>query len=156
MELCLQNDLEPAYDGLEETYRGLMEVAFRLLEVKNNYEVDVSLVDEKTIQDINREYRHIDRVTDVISFAFEDDDSSLGHINAIDIPIMLGEIFICLPRAKEQAKEIGNTLERELMFLFVHGLLHLLGYDHMKKEDEEVMFPLQEKIILAYKEAHHD
>ena len=138
---------------MESVYLDLMKTAFSLLDISKNYEVDVNIVDEATIQEINRDYRHIDRVTDVISFAFEDDDSSLGHINAIDIPIMLGEIFICLPRAKEQAKEIGNTLERELMFLFVHGLLHLLGYDHMKKEDEEVMFPLQEKIILAYKEA---
>lgn len=152
MELCLQNDLEPAYDGLEETYRGLMEVAFRLLEVKNNYEVDVSLVDEKTIQDINREYRHIDRVTDVISFAFEDDDSALSTILGDEVPRMLGEIFVCVPRALEQAKEIGNTPERELCFLFVHGLLHLLGYDHMTKEEEEVMFPLQEKILQLYKE----
>jgi probable rRNA maturation factor len=60
---------------------------------------------------------------------------------------MLGEILICLPQAKRQAKEYGNTEQRELSFLFVHGLLHLLGYDHMKKEDEEIMFPLQEKIL---------
>ena len=153
MELIFDNAYSPEHDALESVYLDLMKTAFSLLGISKNYEVDVNIVDEATIQEINRDYRHIDRVTDVISFAFEDDDSSLGHINAIDIPIMLGEIFICLPRAKEQAKEIGNTLERELMFLFVHGLLHLLGYDHMKKEDEEVMFPLQEKIILAYKEA---
>ena len=114
--------------------------------VKENYFVDVSLVDEETIQQINREYRHIDRVTDVISFAFNDDKSELSLIKG-DAPWALGEIFICLPRALEQAKEIGNSEERELRFLFIHGLLHLLGYDHMKKEDEEVMFPLQEKIL---------
>ena len=65
---------------------------------------------------------------------------------------MLGEIFICVPQALRQAKEIGNSSERELSFLFVHGLLHLLGYDHTKKEDEEVMFPLQEKILSVYLE----
>lgn len=154
MELSFENRLEPAYDGLEETYAGLMKTAFSLLEVKKNYEVDVSLVDEETIQQINRDYRNIDRVTDVISFAFEDDDSDLGRIQGDDIPRMLGEIFICVPRALEQAKEIGNTPQRELCFLFVHGLLHLLGYDHMTKEDEDVMFPLQERILLADKEAH--
>ena len=60
---------------------------------------------------------------------------------------MLGEILICLPQAQRQAEQIGNTLKRELSFLFVHGLLHLLGYDHMKPEDEAIMFPLQDRIL---------
>ena len=154
MELSFENRLESAYDGLENVYRDLMEVTFSLLQVKKNYEVDVSLVDFETIQQINRDYRGIDRVTDVISFAFEDDESELGLILGDEVPKMLGEIFVCVPRALEQAKEIGNSPERELAFLFVHGLLHLLGYDHMRKEDEEVMFPLQEKILGIYKEAH--
>lgn len=152
MELAFENQLSSEYDSLEETYGGLMEVTFDHLQVKKNYEVDVSLVDEETIHQINRDYRNVDRVTDVISFAFEDDDSALSTINGDDIPRMLGEIFVCVPRALEQAKEIGNTPERELCFLFVHGLLHLLGYDHMTKEEEEVMFPLQEKILQLYKE----
>ena len=152
MELSFENRLQGEYDALEEVYSDLMGVTFSLLNVKKNYEVDVSLVDEDTIHEINRDYRNVDRVTDVISFAFEDDESDLGRINGDDVPRALGEIFICVPRALEQAKEIGNTPERELSFLFVHGLLHLLGYDHMSKEDEEVMFPLQEKILAAYKE----
>ena len=69
---------------------------------------------------------------------------------------MLGEIFICVPRALEQAKEIGNSDERELSFLFVHGLLHLLGYDHMKEEDAKIMFPLQEEILALAKERKSD
>ena len=153
MELSFENRLDPSYDALEKVYGELMALTFKLLQIKKNYEVDLSLVDEETIHEINREYRNVDRVTDVISFAFEDDDSDLGRIKGEDVPRMLGEIFICVPRALEQAKEIGNTPERELCFLFVHGLLHLLGYDHMKKEDEEIMFPLQERILLAYKEA---
>lgn len=153
MEFSFDNRLDEAYDALETVYEELMSLTFSLLGVKKNYEVDVSLVDEEEIHRINREYRKVDRVTDVISFAFEDDDSALGMINGDDVPRMLGEIFICVPRALEQAKEIGNTPERELSFLFVHGLLHLLGYDHMKKEDEDVMFPLQDKILNAYKEA---
>ena len=60
---------------------------------------------------------------------------------------MLGEILICLPQAERQAKIIGNSVDRELGFLFVHGLLHLLGYDHQTKEEENIMFPLQEKIL---------
>jgi probable rRNA maturation factor len=153
MELLFENDLDPKYDSLESVYDDLMSLSFKMLGITKNYEVDVSLVDEETIHAINCEYRGVDRVTDVISFAFEDDESALGHIEGNDVPRILGEIFICIPRALEQAKEIGNTPERELCFLFVHGLLHLLGYDHMKPEDESIMFPLQDKILEAYKEA---
>ena len=147
MDVSFENRLEERYDALEEVYLSLAETTFSLLDIKTNYEVDVSLVDEETIHQINRDYRNVDRVTDVISFAFNDDDSDLGKIVGDDIPRLLGEIFICVPRALEQAKEIGNTPERELSFLFVHGLLHLLGYDHMTPEDEAIMFPLQEKIL---------
>ena len=146
MELLFENELDPKYDVLEKEYALIMGKAFEYLNIKTNYEVDVSLVDFESIQQINRDYRGIDKITDVISFAFNDDKSELGAIKG-DVPRLLGEIFICVPRALEQAKEIGNTPERELSFLFCHGLLHLLGYDHMKKCDEEIMFPLQEKIL---------
>ncbi len=151
MELLFENELDPKYDVLEKEYALIMGKAFEYLNIKTNYEVDVSLVDFESIQQINRDYRGIDKITDVISFAFNDDKSELGAIKG-DVPRLLGEIFICVPRALEQAKEIGNTPERELSFLFCHGLLHLLGYDHMKKEDEEIMFPLQEKILELTKE----
>lgn len=151
MELLFENELDPKYDVLEKEYALIMGKAFEYLNIKTDYEVDVSLVDFESIQQINRDYRGIDRITDVISFAFNDDKSELGAIKG-DVPRLLGEIFICVPRALEQAKEIGNTPERELSFLFCHGLLHLLGYDHMKKEDEEIMFPLQEKILELVKE----
>ena len=147
MILEFNNPYDPIYDELETHYRFIMEAAFALTETKANYEVDVTLVDEETIQTINRDYRNIDRVTDVISFAFNDDDSDLGVIHDDVHPRMLGEIYICVPRALEQAKGIGNTPHRELRFLFAHGMLHLLGYDHMKKEDEEIMFPLQERVL---------
>ena len=153
MELGFENRQDAVYDVYEGRFEGLMEVAFDLLSIRTNYEVDVSLVDDETIHQINRDYRHIDRVTDVISFAFLDDKDPRDQINDPNIPQMLGEIFICLPQAKRQAEEIGNSLLRELRFLFVHGLLHLLGYDHMKKEDEEIMFPLQEEILKKEEEA---
>ena len=92
-------------------------------------------------------HAHVDRVTDVISFAFNDDKDPHDQIKDPEVERMLGEILICLPQAQRQAKEIGNSERRELSFLFVHGLLHLLGYDHMKKEDEDVMFPLQDIIL---------
>lgn len=147
MEVLFDNPYGKEYDSLEERYANIAKTAFAMLGVKEDYEIDVSLVDEETIQTINRDYRHIDRITDVISFAFNDDKKPEDQINDEGVELMLGEILICLPQALRQAKEIGNTPLRELSFLFTHGLLHLLGYDHMKKEDEEIMFPLQDKIL---------
>ena len=102
----------------------------------------IIFVGEEEIHRINKEYRGVDRVTDVISFAFEDNED----IRYNDIR-MLGDIYICIPQMKKQALLYGHSEKRELSFLTVHGLLHLLGYDHMKKEDEEIMFPLQEEIL---------
>ena len=147
MEVVFDNPYGKEFDWLNERYNEIAKAAFSYLDVKENYEVDVSLVDDETIHQINRDYRNVDRVTDVISFAFNDDKDPADQINSLEVQRMLGEILICLPQAKRQAAEIGNTLERELSFLFTHGLLHLLGYDHMTPEDEAIMFPLQEKIL---------
>lgn len=147
MEVVFDNPYGKDFDWLEGRYTEIAKVAFAYLNIKENYEVDVSLVDDETIHQVNRDYRNVDRVTDVISFAFNDDKNPKDQINSLDVQKMLGEILICLPQAKRQAAEIGNSLERELSFLFTHGLLHLLGYDHMTPEDEAIMFPLQEKIL---------
>lgn len=131
-----------------KNYKILKKVLKRTLkveQVKNAY-FSVVLVDEQTIQTINRDYRKIDRITDVISFAFEDNDKALYNNKRI-----LGEIYICIPRMKEQAKEYGHSEIREIAFLGVHGLLHLLGYDHMVKEEEEIMFGKQEMILNGFK-----
>ena len=102
----------------------------------------VVFVDDEEIHKMNREYRGIDRVTDVISFALEDNEDIVYN----DLR-MLGDIFICIPQMKRQATEYGHSEKRELAFLAVHGILHLLGYDHMNEEDEHVMFALQELIL---------
>ena len=140
------NSLISGYDNYEEIYLSLLTKAVKYLDIKCSPIVSVSLVDEGLIQNINRDYRHIDKVTDVISFAFLDNEDRTSILNK-EGEVVLGDIYICLDVAKRQATEYGHPLDRELRFLFVHGLLHLLGYDHMKKEDEEVMFPLQEKIL---------
>ena len=105
-------------------------------------ELDVIIVDNEYIHKINKEYRGVDRPTDVISFALEDEpDIKLDHR-------ILGDIYISIDKAREQANEYGHSLKRELCFLTVHGVLHLLGYDHMKsKKDEEIMFGKQDKIL---------
>ncbi len=108
----------------------------------SNSVFSIIFVGNEEIQNINREYRQIDKVTDVISFALEDCMDFQGDIR------VLGDIYICIPRMIEQAQEYSHSEKRELSFLVVHGLLHLLGYDHMKsKEDEKIMFDLQDEIL---------
>lgn len=146
MMLVFENEMNEEFDRYEEIYQTLMEKTFKKLNIKKDYEVDVNLIDNERIHEINREYRHVDRPTDVISFAFLDHVDGEVTIKG-DIPTLLGEIFISVDKAKEQANAYGHSLLREMSFLFVHGLLHLLGYDHMTKEEETVMFSLQEEIL---------
>ena len=135
---------------LNEDIKELSEVEKVVLFALNYQKItnavfNIIIVDKNTIQKLNREYRNKDNVTDVISFALEDDNTFIKT----DLRV-LGDIYICLDRAKEQASEYGHSLLRELSFLSVHGLLHLLGYDHQTKEDESVMFGLQELILNEY------
>lgn len=130
--------------GYEKDYSYLNGVIENTLkhEKVTNANFSIVFVDEEKIQELNKNYRGIDKVTDVISFAFEDNQVIVYN----DIRF-LGEIFICIPRMIKQAEDYGHSEVRELAFLTVHGLLHLLGYDHMNKEDEEEMFALQEVIL---------
>jgi len=107
------------------------------------------LVDDEQIRQINLQYRFKDAVTDVITFAMEDEESGAALVSNIPMPRLLGDVFISLPRTREQAKVYGHSFERELSFLAVHGFLHLLGYDHLDKEEEKTMFSKQEVILNA-------
>ena len=130
--------------GYEKDYSYLNSVIERNLkhEKVKNATFSIVFVDNEKIQYLNKNYRNIDRITDVISFAFEDNERIVYNNLRF-----LGEIYICIPRMIEQAKEYGHSETRELAFLTVHGLLHLLGYDHMTEEDENEMFTLQEVIL---------
>ena len=129
--------------------------ASKKLELGSNFEMSVTIVDNNRIHEINREYRKIDRPTDVISFAIEDNDEedfeiffeTLDNEEEIEIPRLLGDIFISIDKAEEQAKEFGHSLDREIGFLAVHGFLHLNGYDHQTEEEEYEMFSLQDEIL---------
>lgn len=135
------------FSDYEEKFIKLTEIALNRLKLTFNPIISVSLINNKQIHKINKKYRQIDRPTDVISFAFMDGDDSKEKVFHSTQTVCLGDIYISIEKAEEQAKEYGHSIERELSFLYVHGLLHLLGYDHMKKEDEEIMFPLQEEIL---------
>ena len=114
--------------GLDKLKVG--HVTFNSIFINNDY-----------IHKLNKDYRNIDRETDVITFALEDDKTFNPEER------ILGDIYISIDKAKSQSIEYGHSLERELCFLSVHGMLHLLGYDHMEKEEERVMFNLQEEIL---------
>lgn len=128
---------------LEEVNK-VVEFALKYQSIDNAI-FNIIIVDENTIQKLNREYRDKDSVTDVISFALEDDNTFVKTEYRI-----LGDIYICLNKAKSQALEYGHSFLREISFLTIHGLLHLLGYDHMEKSEEEIMFKLQEMILNEY------
>ena len=119
----------------------------KVLKIKDKISLSLTFCLDDYIHELNLEYRGIDRETDVISFAFEDDSSYKKLVSNQDVPRDIGEIFICVDVAKRQAEEYKHSFEREMAFLFVHGLLHLLGYDHMSEEDEKVMFKLQDEIM---------
>jgi len=111
-----------------------------------NVSFNLIIVDNKYIHELNRTYRHIDRETDVITFALEDEDT----IILPEEERVLGDIYISIDRARQQAEEYGHSLLRELSFLAVHGFYHLLGYDHQTPEEEKVMFTKQEEVLEAY------
>lgn len=118
-------------------------------------EVALTFTDDEGIHSLNREYRNIDRPTDVLSFAMQDDGVEELDIvfevesedEADPISGMLGDIIISVERAAAQSEEYGHSLERELGFLFVHGFLHLLGYDHEDEQSEAVMTAKQEETL---------
>ena len=111
-----------------------------------NVTFNLIIVDNEYIHELNKNYRVIDRETDVITFALEDEDTLVMP----DDQRILGDIYISIDRAKTQAVEYNHSLLRELSFLAVHGFYHLLGYDHMTEEDEKVMFKKQEEVLEAY------
>lgn len=108
-----------------------------------NASFNIILTTNEEIKKLNTKYRNIEKETDVISFALEDEKQEKFFLKER----VLGDIYISVDKAKSQSKEYGHSLKRELSFLAVHGLLHLLGYDHMKKEDEKIMFKKQEMIL---------
>lgn len=111
-------------------------------------EVSVSIVDDEEIHEINRTWRNVDRPTDVISFAFTEDEEESAAVFEGEAPdVMLGDIIVSLPTAMRQAEAYGHSVAREFGFLLVHGFLHLIGYDHDTPEKESSMFGLQDEIL---------
>ena len=128
---------------------------------KENKEMAVTFISNERSHELNLEYRDTDRPTDVISLEYKpeldiavDEEDLLDHPELAemleDFDAYIGELFISVDKAREQAEEYGHSFEREMGFLAVHGFLHINGYDHYTPEEEAEMFELQEEILTAY------
>jgi probable rRNA maturation factor len=138
----LQTELEQVPQSALELIRSAVSASLENGGVRGD--VCVLITDAEEIQSLNRTYRKIDRVTDVLTFPAWEGEAILCPPDEY-----LGDIAICYERAVEQAEEYNHSLERELAFLAVHGSLHLMGYDHMTKEDEAAMFAKQEEVLVS-------
>lgn len=136
-------------DEWYEQIEKLLNFAKQEEQINEDAELSITFVDKSEIQEINKMYRDKDKVTDVISFALEEDEPDID-MSEFNIPRVLGDIIICSDVAQEQSESYGHSFERELGFLALHGFLHLLGYDHMNEEDEKEMFGRQDAILNAY------
>lgn len=127
------------YQNYDYLYK-VLENTLDKLKIEN-CSFSVILTGDEEINNLNKNYRGIDKTTDVLSFAFNDG-------RKLNLPInLLGDIYISIPKMKQQAIDYATGEKRELSFLAVHGLLHLLGYDHMNEEEEKIMFGLQKEIL---------
>ncbi|AUJ32219.1 MAG: rRNA maturation RNase YbeY [Liquorilactobacillus nagelii] len=154
MDLEIYDDTKQATAEWLDLIKKVLEFAGSYLKLPEDTEMSVTLMDNEHIHQINKKYRGVDKPTDVISFAIEEsgDEDPIIIPDAADFeePKNLGDIMVSVDKVKEQAAYLQHSEERELGFLVLHGFLHLNGYDHMKVEDEKVMFALQRKILDAY------
>lgn len=124
------------------------EAVLTVEEIFEKCEVNVTVVDEQRIKELNRDYRNVDKVTDVLSFPLCDDGEF--DTNPENGNLLLGDVVICITKAKEQAAEYNHSVEREISFLTVHSMLHLLGYDHVGDEIEAECMRSKEKQVMEY------
>lgn len=137
------NEVVDDIDNYEDIYLKIIKETMHQLAITADVELSCIIIDDKKIHEINKQYRSIDRSTDVISFALEDNEQFYVEGQ----PRSLGDIFISIDHAKSQAEEYQHSLTREMCFLFTHGLLHLLGYDHIETSQEQTMLAMQKSIL---------
>lgn len=145
MNLLLANDTKKDLDLdlIGEMAEKTIEEVLRVENFTENAEVSLSIVDKETIHKLNKEYRDVDRPTDVLSFPMDEE----GYDNEGNPIFLLGDIVICLDVAENQAKDFGHSLEREMMYLICHSTLHLLGYDHIEEDDKLEMRSREKEVM---------
>ncbi|MTB64838.1 rRNA maturation RNase YbeY [Streptococcus sp. zg-86] len=160
MYIEMVDETKQVTEEMQQQIRDLLEFAAQKIG-KEQKEMAVTFVDNARVHEVNLEYRGIDRPTDVVSLeykpeteiVFDEEDllenPELSEMLA-DFDAYIGELYISIDKAHEQAKDYGHSFEREMGFLAVHGFLHINGYDHYTPEEEAEMFGLQEEILTAY------
>lgn len=152
MIISLENDqnIIEIPEKLEELLNDGLNAVAKLHGLGEHEEVDITIVTDEEIHALNQDYRNVDRATDVLSFALDEDGGEPELIGGPEVHL-LGDIIISAETAARQAEEFGHGLEREIVYLAVHGLLHLLGYDHMQEEDKAVMRAREEEALREIK-----
>ena len=149
MEVYILDKLEQKYLTSEEII-DLIEFALRYLKQPDNSEVSIVLTDAEEVHRLNHDYRGIDAPTDVLSFAQQESLEDSAEIGDTHDDGLLGDIILAVDVVHAQAPEFGNTCQEEMRFMFVHGLLHLLGYDHIEEDEALIMESLEDEILKAY------
>lgn len=147
MDLLINNQTKEEIEIFNDLEQVIEEVLHFEKIDKEKCEISLSFVDSLTIHNLNKEYRNVDRITDVLSFPIEDFYNEERDTILKKEHIMLGDIIICVDVAKRQAKELGHSFKREIMYLTCHSMLHLLGYDHMNEEDKKLMRSREKEIM---------
>ena len=145
MNLLIANDTNEdlGLDLIRKKAEKTITEVLRVENISENAEVSLSIVDRQTIHKLNKDYRNVDRETDVLSFPLDEE----GFDNEGNPLILLGDIVICLDVAEDQAADFGHSLEREIMYLICHSTLHLLGYDHIEEDDKKVMRSKEKEVM---------
>lgn len=151
LELYVNDEANVIDESIERLVSELLAHAATEEKILSEAEVSLTFMTDEEIQAMNAEYRGVDSPTDVISFPLEEVVEGEPIVPEIEgVPIVLGDIIISIDTAKRQAEDYGHDLKREVGFLALHGFLHLLGYDHMNKEEEKRMFTRQKEILDSF------
>lgn len=141
MKLYIDNrqDSYPVTKEMEDLIEKVIYECFKVEDISDDYEISLSFVDNDEIRELNREYRGVDRETDVLSFPMDDDF-------LVPVPL-LGDIIISMEKAHEQSQAFGHSIEREVAYLVCHSMYHLFGYDHLNEEDKNIMREKEKKVM---------
>lgn len=139
----IENEISKYFDT--DMTEFIKNILINEVDKNNNYYISITVLNNREIRNINNEYRNIDRETDVISFAYGDNEDVISSYK------VLGDIVLSYEKAYEQAKEYNHSLKREIYYLICHSVLHLLGYDHMNEEDKKIMRDKEEYYLTKYK-----
>lgn len=138
MQVNFLNDVEESFNQFESYLPIILKKTLDLNKKETNVSVNIVLIDDETMKQYNQDFRQLDKTTDVLSFVDGEKMDDILH---------LGDILVSYEAVNRQAKEYGHSIKREFCFLVTHGYLHLLGYDHMKPEEEKEMFSMQREIL---------